>query len=93
METHKSDLLDQSQHHLSFDPHARGSSLSDVILGGQDGLVNVLGVILGVAAATSSTYIVLVAGLAQADNTPTSNSRTTNLTFIDFICISLLETV
>jgi predicted membrane protein (TIGR00267 family) len=35
-----------------------------VILGGQDGLVNVLGVILGVAAATSNTYIVLVAGLA-----------------------------
>ncbi len=40
------------------------NSLSDVILGGQDGLVNVLGVILGVAAASSSTKIVLAAGLA-----------------------------
>ena len=46
------------------DPHRRASSLSDVILGGQDGLVNVLGVILGVAAATHDPYIVLVAGLA-----------------------------
>lgn len=39
-------------------------SLRDIILGGQDGLVNVLGVILGVAAATSDARIVLVAGLA-----------------------------
>ncbi len=38
--------------------------MADIILGGQDGLVNVLGVILGVAAATSDTHIVLVAGLA-----------------------------
>ena len=51
-------------HHTRRDPHRRASGLSDVILGGQDGLVNVLGVILGVAAATSNTYIVLVAGLA-----------------------------
>lgn len=46
------------------DPHNRASSLSDIILGGQDGLVNVLGVILGVAAATSDPRIVVVAGLA-----------------------------
>jgi hypothetical protein len=46
------------------DPHRQASALSDVILGGQDGLVNVLGVILGVAAATSDPRIVLVAGLA-----------------------------
>lgn len=39
-------------------------ALSDIILGGQDGLVNVLGVILGVAAATHDTHIVLAAGLA-----------------------------
>jgi len=51
-------------HHTRLDPHKRASALSDVILGGQDGLVNVLGVILGVAAATSDSYIVLVAGLA-----------------------------
>jgi predicted membrane protein (TIGR00267 family) len=35
-----------------------------VILGGQDGLVNVLGVILGVAAATRDARIVIAAGLA-----------------------------
>lgn len=36
----------------------------DLILGGQDGLVNVLGIVLGVAAATASTRVVLIAGLA-----------------------------
>jgi predicted membrane protein (TIGR00267 family) len=51
-------------HHSLADPHRRASALADIILGGQDGLVNVLGVILGVAAATSDPRIVLVAGLA-----------------------------
>lgn len=51
---------------MRIDPHRRGAGISDVVLGGQDGLVNVLGVILGVAAATNSTRIVLVAGLAAA---------------------------
>ena len=46
------------------DQHRQASALSDIILGGQDGLVNVLGVILGVAAATSDPHIILVAGLA-----------------------------
>jgi len=52
--------------HTRVDPHRHGSELSDVILGGQDGLVNVLGVILGVAAATAETRIVLAAGVAAA---------------------------
>jgi len=52
------------KYHLFGDPHRRASALSDIILGGQDGLVNVLGVILGVAAATHDPRIVLVAGLA-----------------------------
>ena len=51
-------------HHTKGDPHRRDSSLSDFILGAQDGLVNVLGVILGIAAATNDARIVLVAGLA-----------------------------
>ena len=51
-------------HHTEGDPHRRGSNLSDFILGAQDGLVNVLGVILGIAAATNDARIVLVAGLA-----------------------------
>lgn len=57
-------LVDELLHHTHGDPHHRESSLSDFILGAQDGLVNVLGVILGIAAATSDARIVLVAGLA-----------------------------
>ncbi|MEK6960723.1 MAG: VIT1/CCC1 transporter family protein [Nanoarchaeota archaeon] len=38
--------------------------LKDIILGGQDGLVNVLGIVLGVAAATESNRIVIISGLA-----------------------------
>ena len=41
-----------------------GYNLRDVILGGQDGLVNVLGVILAVATAVSDVRIVIIAGLA-----------------------------
>lgn len=56
---------DENILHAHIDPHRRNTSrLSDVILGGQDGLVNVLGVILGVAAATSDPRLVLIAGLA-----------------------------
>lgn len=59
-------IADDLKYHLRGDPHSQASSLSDVILGGQDGLVNVLGVILGVAAATHDPRIVFVAGLAAA---------------------------
>lgn len=38
--------------------------LSDFILGAQDGMVNVLGIILGVSAATSDVRLIFVAGLA-----------------------------
>jgi predicted membrane protein (TIGR00267 family) len=57
-------ILDDHRHHTLYDPHKRTSILSDIILGGQDGLVNVLGVTLGVAAATSDTWVIIVAGLA-----------------------------
>lgn len=59
-----SNLKSAHDYHMFHDPHRRASGLSNIILGGQDGLVNVLGVILGVAAATSDVDIVLVAGLA-----------------------------
>lgn len=55
---------EEKNHHLYLDPHQRASSLSDIILGGQDGLVNVLGIILGIAAATGDAWVVIVAGLA-----------------------------
>ena len=40
------------------------SRLGEIILGGQDGLVNVAGVILGLAAATSEIRIIIAGGLA-----------------------------
>jgi predicted membrane protein (TIGR00267 family) len=46
------------------EPHKKGNRLSDVILGGQDGLVSILGLLLGLAAATKSTRIIVAGGLA-----------------------------
>ena len=46
--------------------HGSTNSLRDVILGGQDGLVNMLGIALGVVAASGSTHILIAAGLAAA---------------------------
>jgi VIT1/CCC1 family predicted Fe2+/Mn2+ transporter len=40
--------------------------LRDVILGGQDGLVNILGIILGVIAGGGSKAVLLAAGFAAA---------------------------
>lgn len=45
---------------------AAGALFREFILGGQDGLVNVLGVILGIAIATSQIKLVIIAGLAAA---------------------------
>jgi vacuolar iron transporter family protein len=44
--------------------HKRSNFLSDFILGAQDGLVNILGIVLGVSAATSDIKILFVAALA-----------------------------
>ena len=60
----KGKLIEQVRLHDHHDPHRHESRLGDIILGGQDGLVNVLGVILGVAAATRDARIVIAAGLA-----------------------------
>lgn len=49
---------------MQTEPHIENSYLADIILGGQDGLVNVLGVILGVAAASGDPRIIAAAGLA-----------------------------
>ena len=46
--------------------HRSGNWLRDVILGGQDGLVNILGIILGVIAGGGSDTVLLVAGFAAA---------------------------
>jgi vacuolar iron transporter family protein len=44
--------------------HIRPGLLSDFILGSQDGLVNVLGVLLGLSAASAPLHLVLVGALA-----------------------------
>src|SRR6266566_4608028 len=54
----------QPLHDPDVDKGGIGRSLRDIILGGQDGLVNVLGLVLGVAAATAQLRIILAAALA-----------------------------
>ncbi len=43
-----------------------GPLIRQTILGGQDGIVNTLGLLLGIAAATNDSKIVIIAGLAAA---------------------------
>jgi predicted membrane protein (TIGR00267 family) len=50
----------------SREQHREVNSLRDVILGGQDGLVNMLGIALGVVAAGGSTHVLVVTGIAAA---------------------------
>src|SRR5512136_1684698 len=49
---------------ITGEQHKQPGLLSDFILGSQDGLVNVLGVILGVAIASQDFRIILAGGLA-----------------------------
>jgi predicted membrane protein (TIGR00267 family) len=58
----------QALHHAQLENSNSnvGELLSDIILGGQDGLVNTLGVILGIAAASSDFRIIVAGGLAGA---------------------------
>ena len=60
--SHTTGAIHHAFHHQEH--HLKSFNLPEIILGGQDGLVNVLGVILGVAAATVSSKIIIVAGLA-----------------------------
>jgi VIT1/CCC1 family predicted Fe2+/Mn2+ transporter len=55
---------EQRLHHAQRDPHMRGRWLADLVLGAQDGLVNTLGVVLGVAAASADARVVFAAGMA-----------------------------
>ena len=45
---------------------ANAGLFRQIVLGGQDGLVNVLGIVLGVASGTGDARIVIIAGLAAA---------------------------
>src|SRR5207302_252353 len=66
--TRRSTRLGRAVHRTAghAEPHRRGNWLRDVILGGQDGLVNILGIILGVTAAGGSTAVLIVTGIAAA---------------------------
>lgn len=44
--------------------HIKRNNIRDLILGGQDGLVNVLGIVFGVSTAGGSIHVILAAGLA-----------------------------
>src|SRR3990172_9464516 len=58
-------MLDLPKAKNSFaEPHKVSSNLRNIILGGQDGLVNVLGIVLGVAVDSQDLRIILAAGLA-----------------------------
>src|SRR5579864_1668082 len=52
--------------HKEEEGHKFTNPLRDVILGGQDGLVNALGIILGIAAVTSDTHILIATVLAAS---------------------------
>ncbi|HEV2412820.1 MAG TPA: VIT1/CCC1 transporter family protein [Candidatus Saccharimonadales bacterium] len=49
---------------MEHEPHAKTNNLANIILGGQDGLVAILGLILGLVASTHSIRIILAGGLA-----------------------------
>lgn len=52
--------------HKIKEGHKLTNPLRDVILGGQDGLVNALGIILGIAAVTSDVHILIATVLAAS---------------------------
>ncbi len=54
---------DTAQHR---EQHRQANWLRDVILGGQDGLVNILGIVLGVIAGGGGKVVLLAAGFAAA---------------------------
>jgi VIT1/CCC1 family predicted Fe2+/Mn2+ transporter len=58
---------DEAAGSAPHEPHStQGNWLRDVILGGQDGLVNMLGIELGVIAAGASASVLITTGLAAA---------------------------
>jgi vacuolar iron transporter family protein len=66
MDTSKRPTASQFHEHEVRQGHKLENPLRDVILGGQDGLVNALGIILGVFAATSDTKILIATVIAAS---------------------------
>ena len=59
-------LSEQRRLHDLKENTVRGAILRQLILGGQDGVVNTLGILLGVATATSEARLVIITGIAAA---------------------------
>lgn len=58
---------EEFDHHKTHqEEHKLGNPLRDIILGGQDGLVNALGIVLGVAAAGGNVHILIATVLAAS---------------------------
>jgi VIT1/CCC1 family predicted Fe2+/Mn2+ transporter len=55
-----------SSHKISEHHHSGSAKLSDFILGAQDGLVSVLGLVLGLVASTGNSKVILAGGFATA---------------------------
>lgn len=53
-------------HKNNQENHRRSTALRDVILGGQDGVVNALGIVLGIAAAGGTVNVLIAAVLAAS---------------------------
>ena len=62
----KAETVGGSRSTRHVERHRRTNALRDVILGGQDGLVNILGIILGVIAGGGSNTVLLTTGFAAA---------------------------
>jgi VIT1/CCC1 family predicted Fe2+/Mn2+ transporter len=60
----KTELKNKAVPNSTREQHSRPTLLSDFILGSQDGLVNVLGIVLGLTAAGTNIRVFLVAALA-----------------------------
>ena len=60
----RSEALRHHKAHVEARQKFGGPLLKDAILGGQDGLVNVLGIVLGISVATQDLHIIFVGGLA-----------------------------
>ncbi len=64
MDAENAELKRKMLHDARREQHSRPTLLSDFILGSQDGLVNVLGILLGLTAATTEVRVFFVAALA-----------------------------
>ena len=66
MKVHRPTQEAFNKHKTIEEKHKKSNPLRDVILGGQDGLVNALGIILGISAASSDVHILIATVIAAS---------------------------